>query len=227
MRREVGRVRAVLIGQTRPYARGSASAIAKAPVEGPIRLHREGLAGDEQGDRRVHGGVDKAAHFYSFEHYARWRDELGALALLDAPGAFGENFSTEGVSEVDVCIGDRLQIGSAVLEVTQSRQPCWKLNDRFGVPDMARRLQDTSRTGWYCRVVETGEARAGDAIELLARPHPDWPLQRLIELLYRRPLDRALLMQARDLPLVESWQRLIENRLARGQVEDWSRRIEG
>lgn len=131
------------------------------------------------------------------------------------------------MSEADICLGDLLHIGSALLEVSQSRQPCWKLNDHFGVPDMALRLQQTSRTGWYCRVLKPGDVQVGDTIELIARPHPGWPLQRLIEMLYHHPLDRALLMQARDLPLLPSWQRLIENRLTRGEVEDWSPRING
>lgn len=224
----LGCVRTVLTGRALPYTRpGSWSAIAKQPVEGPVQVHREGLAGDEQGDRRVHGGPDKAVHLYATEHYPLWRGELGARPVLGAPGAFGENLSTQGVTEADVCLGDRLRIGGALLEVSQSRQPCWKLNDRFGVPDMALRVQQTLRTGWYCRVLEPGSLQAGDAITLIARPHPDWPLLRLIELLYHRPLDRELLTQVRDLPLVPSWRRMIETRLACGEVESWAARIEG
>ncbi|MBY0576801.1 MAG: MOSC domain-containing protein [Gallionellaceae bacterium] len=224
----LGRVQTVLTGRALPYTRpGSWSAIAKQPVEGPVQVHREGLTGDEQGDRRVHGGPDKAVHLYATEHYPLWRGELGARPVLGAPGAFGENLSTQGVTEADVCLGDRLRIGGALLEVSQSRQPCWKLNDRFGVPDMALRVQQTLRTGWYCRVLEPGSLQAGDAITLIARPHPDWPLLRLIELLYHRPLDRELLTQVRDLPLVPSWRRMIETRLACGEVESWAARIEG
>jgi len=224
----LGRVITVLTGRARPYTRpGSRSAIAKQPVAGPVRVHGEGLAGDEQGDRRVHGGPDKAVHLYATEHYPLWRVELGARPVLGAPGAFGENLGTQGVTEADICLGDQLRIGDTLLEVSQARQPCWKLNDRFGVPDMARRVQQTLRTGWYCRVLEPGSLQANDAIALIARPHPDWPLRRLMELLYYRPLERELLMQVRELPLVSSWRRLIENRLVRGEVEDWAARIEG
>src|SRR5690606_16433169 len=116
------------------------SAIDKRPLEGAVRIDELGVAGDEQGDTRVHGGVDKAVHHYPFEHYATWRAELGELPALASPGAFGENISTRGLDEATVCLGDRFALGTAVLEVSQGRQPCWKLNDRFGVKDMARRV---------------------------------------------------------------------------------------
>jgi MOSC domain-containing protein YiiM len=233
----VGVVIATLVGRAVPYTRpGSCSAIAKEAVTGPVRVGREGMDGDEQGDRRVHGGPDKALHLYALEHYADWRRDFAgadahppaaALALLGTPGAFGENLGTRGLTESQVCLGDRLRVGSALLEVSQARQPCWKLNDRFGVPDMARRVQQTMRSGWYCRVIEDGTLRAGDAIVLLERPWPAWPLTRLMELLYRRTLDRALLREAQALPLVPSWQRLVARRLAEGTVEDWNGRLDG
>src|SRR5690606_1145821 len=159
---------AVLIGSAVPYTRpGSMSGIAKRPVDATLDIGVSGLRGDEQGDLRVHGGPDKAVHHYPFDHYAAWRGELGAHALLDAAGAFGENFSTLGWTEQTVCIGDVVQAGTAVLEVSQGRQPCWKLNDRFDVPDMARRLQASGRTGWYYRVPEPGKVRVGDSLHLL------------------------------------------------------------
>lgn len=224
----IGRVRAVLVGPAVPYTRpGVRSAIAKQAVSGHIHAGALGLAGDEQGDTHAHGGPDKAIHLYAHEHYAVWRTELGALPLLDAPGAFGENLSTEGVDEHTLCLGDRLQIGDAVLEIAQGRQPCWKLNDRFGVPDMARRLQDTLRTGWYCRVQRTGTLVAGADVFLLERPHPDWSVARLMALLYRRCLDPQLLEQALTLPLVPGWRKIVEQRLARGAVEDWQKRLHG
>lgn len=224
----VGRVQTTLTGRALSYTRpGSYSAISKTSVTGPVWVHETGLANDEQGDRRVHGGPDKAVHVYSSEHYPFWRDELGALPLLSTPGAFGENLSTQGVTETNTCLGDRLRIGSVLLEVSQSRQPCWKLNDRFAVPDMAQRVQQTLRTGWYCRVLETGNLQSGDDIVLTARPYPDWTLWRIAEILYVRPLDRALLIELHALPLVSSWRRLVENRLTSGKVESWATRIEG
>ncbi len=222
------RVDALLSGLARPYTRpGSMSAIDKHPLDGVVRIGEAGIAGDEQGDPRVHGGPDKAVHHYPFEHYATWREELGELPVLAAPGAFGENVSTRGLTEATACLGDRFELGTAVLEVSQGRQPCWKLNDRFGVKDMARRVQATGRTGWYYRVLQPGEARAGDALRLAARPHPDWPLARLTRLLADRVLDPAQLGAALELPLVPSWRKLVERRLASSQVEDWGRRIDG
>ena len=222
------RIDALLTGVAVPYTRpGSRSGIAKSPRKGPVRIGELGLEGDEQGDTRVHGGVDKAVHHYPFEHYAAWRAELGGLPVLAAPGAFGENLSSSGLDEGAVCIGDRYALGSAVLEVSQGRQPCWKLNDRFGVRDMARRVQDTGRTGWYYRVLRPGDAQAGDALMLLERPWPEWPLRRLMRLLAERVLDPGQLREALELPLVPSWRKLVERRLESSQVEDWTRRIDG
>lgn len=219
---------AVLTGRAVDYTRpGSRSAIDKRAVEGPVRIGPEGLAGDEQGDRRVHGGPDKAIHHYPRDHYASWQGEVGAHALLQAAGAFGENISTSGITEADVCLGDRLRLGSALVEVSQARQPCWKLSDRFGIADMARRVQDSGRSGWYYRVLETGTVQAGDTLVLVDRPHPHWPLPRLSELLYRRTLDRDELHGALALPLVPSWRKLFERRLQQGDTESWDSRLGG
>lgn len=222
------RVDALLLGKAVPYTRpGSRSAIDKRPTDAPLAIGALGLAGDEQGDLRVHGGPDKAIHHYAFDHYRAWREALGALPLLQAPGAFGENISTRGLTEAEVCLGDRFTLGSALLEVSQGRQPCWKLNDRFGVPDMARRVQDSGRTGWYYRVLQPGVAAAGDLLRLDARPYPHWPLQRLGALLFGRVLAPAALEPALQLPLVPSWRRLLERRLQHGAAEDWGKRLDG
>lgn len=229
MQREtrLGTVEAVLVGRAVAFARGRPSAIAKTPCLGPVGVGHTGLDGDEQGDTRFHGGPDKAVHAYAFEHYRPWANDLGPLPVLAAPGAFGENLSTLGVTEAGLCLGDRLRIGSSVFEISQARQPCWKLNERFGVPDMARRVQDTLRTGWYFRVLETGIVTAGDDIVLVARPHAAWPLARLMRLLYGSPPGPAALREALRLPLVPSWRQLIERRLETGMTEDWSTRIDG
>ena len=225
---KLGTVNTVLIGQAAPYTRpGSFSAINKKAIAGTVTIHHGGLDGDEQGDRRVHGGPDKAVHVYPIEHYSYWRSQLGAMPLLETPGAFGENLSTEGVTENGVCLGDRIRIGSVLFEISQSRQPCWKLNDRFAVQDMALRVQKSLRTGFYYRVLEPGILTAGDEMTLIARPYPEWTLWRLMELLYYRTLELPALRHALELPLTPSWRKLIENRLASGQVEDWGNRMNG
>ncbi len=212
------------VGYTRP---GSRSAIDKRPVADAVQVELNGIVGDEQGDPRVHGGPDKAIHHYPFDHYAAWQADIGTQPVLTQAGAFGENLSTTGVTEADICVGDRLRAGNVVLEVSQLRQPCWKLNDRFGMRDMARRVQHTGRTGWYYRVVEGGTLRAGDTLEWIERPWPQWPLARVLDVLYRNMLDRAALSDMLALPLTPSWRKLVEGRLARGEVESWAKRIDG
>ena len=218
----------LLTGKALPYTRpGSRSGIAKQPRADKVWISPLGPEGDEQGDQRVHGGPDKALHHYPFEHYASWRAELGELPLLQAPGGFGENISTRGLDEGNVCLGDRFTLGGALLEVSQGRLPCWKLNDRFGIADMARRVQDSGRTGWYYRVLRPGLAQVGDALVLRERSYPDWPLRRLGALLFRPVLDPALLEPALALPLVPSHRRVIERRLANGALEYWAKRLDG
>jgi MOSC domain-containing protein YiiM len=224
----VVRVDALLVGSAKPYTRpGSSSAIDKHPLAGTVSIGELGFVGDQQGDPRVHGGPDKAVHHYAFDHYPAWREDIGDSPLLRAPGAFGENISTHGLDEGNVCLGDRFRLGTAVLEVSQGRQPCWKLNDRFGVPAMARRVQSSGRTGWYYRVLQPGVARAGELLRLDARPYPAWTLSRLGMLLFGRALARQALEPALQLPLVPSWRKLLERRLQMEEVEDWSRRIDG
>ncbi|WP_028713870.1 MULTISPECIES: MOSC domain-containing protein [unclassified Paracoccus (in: a-proteobacteria)] len=228
------------------------SGIDKRPADRPLALGPEGFEGDEQADRRVHGGPEKAVHHYPFDHYAAWRVELGRprLAetpgvshprppveylengeiggLLEAPGAFGENISTRGLIEADVAVGDIFRLGSALVQVSQGRQPCWKLNRRFGVEDMARRVQQSGRTGWYYRVLQPGIVAPGDRLERIDRVAPDWTLRRLWHALYvdRLNLDELQGIAALEV-LAEGWRRYAVRRLESGRVEDWSRRLEG
>ncbi|MCQ4308829.1 MOSC domain-containing protein [Pseudomonas stutzeri] len=225
---QLARIEQLLVGKAVPYTRpGTRSAIAKHAVAGPVPVGFEGLEGDEQGDLKVHGGVNKAVHHYAYEHYALWREQLGALQLLEQPGAFGENVSTRGLSEADLCLGDVLRCGDARLEVVQTRQPCWKLNDRFGIPDMALRMQQSGMTGWYYKVLEPGALEAGQLLILEHRPFPRWSLTRVLEVLYQRTLDQTALHELSELPLVPSWRKLVERRLQERTVEDWSKRLYG
>ncbi len=161
---------AVSVGQPRRMefrGRQVKSAIWKAPVSGRVRVTRLGLEGDKQSDLRVHGGPDKAIYAYPSEHYEYWARELPGV---DLPwGAFGENFTTSGLLERDVRIGDHFRVGSAELVVTDPRMPCYKLGVRFGRDDMARRFLEHGGSGFYLAVLREGDVAAGDSIERTAR----------------------------------------------------------
>ncbi|MCR9494142.1 MOSC domain-containing protein [Vibrio diabolicus] len=225
--KKIGVVKAVLAGKTVPYAHGAQSAINKQVL--PERQHATelGFTSDEQGDPRFHGGIQKALHIYPSEHYPIWQQELGERTIFQSAGSFGENISSKGVTESTICLKDKIRIGSTLLEVSQGRMPCWKLNVRFDQHDMARRLQDTLRTGWYFRVLEEGDIGAGDEIILCERPYPEWPLARIMGAVFTGCLDREELSKLSELPLVESWGKLVERRLETGEVEDWEMRLVG
>ena len=219
---------AVLVGKVRPFGpEGQQSGIDKASYPAQVYVNPLGLAGDEQGDRRHHGGVEKAVHHYAFDHYATWNKDLPQFGRhFERPGTFGENFSSVGMTEASVCIGDVYMVGSAMLEVSQARQPCWKLNVRTGVPDMAVRVQEGGKTGWYYRVLRSGWVQAGDSLVLLQRANPNWPLRRLLHCLYVDRMNRAALTEIAALAaLAPSWRRLARARLERNVVEDWSARL--
>lgn len=202
------------------------SGIDKRPLAGPWIITATGLVGDAQADLKVHGGPEKAIHHYPREHYAAWQAEIGPHPLLAQGGAFGENLSTFGCTEASIAIGDTLRFGSAVLQVSQGRQPCWKLNARFGRTDMAFAVQKTGRAGWYYRVLEPGQAEPGDALHLVDRPHADWPLTRLTRLLYRDTMALDELAEMAELPiLAEGWRKLARRRIEAGRIEDWSGRL--
>jgi MOSC domain-containing protein YiiM len=136
------------------------SAIWKSPVVGRVRVGRLNLEGDRQADPAVHGGHEKAIYVYPSEHYAYWRAVLGELPF----GAFGENLTTEGLTETEVRVGERLRMGSAILEVTQPRTPCLKLAMRFQRPSIVREFARSGRSGFYCAVIDEGDVAAGDPI---------------------------------------------------------------
>ncbi len=158
---------------------GETSAIAKTPMAGPCAVGWLGMAGDEQADLSVHGGRDKAIHHYPHDHYEWWRARLGTLPVLAAPGAFGENISTSGLTETVACIGDRYRLGTARVEICQGRQPCWKQAHRLDDKGAVAAIVKSGRTGWYYRVIEEGQVTAGDVLMLLDRPHADWSVARV------------------------------------------------
>lgn len=223
-------IEAMYAGKPRPLGpRAVPSSILKSPLPGPWGLTETGLTGDIQADTVNHGGVDKAVHHYPREHYAAWLADKPSLApLLETIPAFGENISTMGMTEADVCIGDIYRVGGVRFQISQGRQPCWKLNARFDMPDMAYQVQKTGRTGWYYRVLQGGRIAPGDEMSLIERPRPAWPLSRLIALLYHRTTAFDELAQVAEIPeLAAGWRELAAKRARSRTVESWKSRLTG
>ena len=131
------------------------------------------------------------------------------------------------MTEADVCLGDHWRVGEALLEVSQARQPCWKLNERFARADMARQVQASRRTGWYYRVLQEGDLWAGAPMALQERPHPQWSMAHLLDALYAPEQDPERLRPMLALPLPASWLRLVQRRIDSGVVEDMAPRLDG
>jgi len=189
------------------------SAICKRPVSGPVKITHTNLAGDLQGEIR-HRGQKRAVSAYPSEHYVFWRAELSEPEL--AFGAFGENLTTEGVVDQDVFIGDRWQVGSAVLTVTQPRIPCFKLAARFNRDDMIERVLTARRQGFFFAVEQEGEVEAGDAIRLLDRNPKSISVVDLVSLYLGRSNEEQLLRRAMDLDLPTKWKAKFAQRAAAG-----------
>jgi MOSC domain-containing protein YiiM len=188
------------------------TSIFKAPVAGTVKVARLNLEGDRQSDLEVHGGADKAVYVYPAEHYAFWRAELPGADL--PPGAFGENFTTEGLLEDGVRIGDRFAIGSAEFTVTQPRMPCYKLGIRFGRPDMLKRFLRSGRTGFYFAVAREGAVTAGDRIAPLARAGSAISVADVARLYSADAPSPELLREASELSaLPEGWRDYFRKRL--------------
>lgn len=186
------------------------TSIFKTPVDRRLRVTGLNIEGDKQSDLTVHGGVEKAVYAYPSEHYPPWREELGT----DLPwSAFGENLTTEGLSE-DVRIGDRFRIGSAEFVVTQPRMPCFKLGIRLGRQDVLRRMLRTGRTGFYFSVAVAGEVGPGDAIELVRRAEDDLAVADVVRLFTVEAKNQDLLRRAmRSSVLPLSWKDYFAGRI--------------
>ncbi len=194
----VGQPRDVL-WRGRPVTTG----IFKEPVQDRVTVRTLNLEGDRQADLSVHGGLDKAVYAYPAEHYSYWRKELPDMQF--PCGVFGENFTTEGLLEEVVSIGDQFRIGSAELMVTQPRLPCYKLGIRFGRDDVIKRFMAAGRPGFYLRVLREGEVGDGDAIERISREDDQVTISDIFRLIGKERDDIATLrraVQAKALPQV-------------------------
>jgi len=207
--------------ETTWHGRPVTTGIFKQPVEGRVALRKLNLDGDRQADLTVHGGEYKAIYCYPLEHYDYWKRELPGRELPTA--IFGENFTTEGLLENSVHLGDQLSIGSAEVIVTQPRLPCYKLGVRFLSDDMVKRFLASGRTGFYFAVIREGEVGAGDEIKVIARDLNGIPVSEVTRLYIAKRYDnddvssiqRALRVKA----LPESWKAYFRERLQEVRVE--------
>jgi MOSC domain-containing protein YiiM len=193
--------------------------IFKQPVSGPVRLRTLNLDGDRQADLSVHGGPNKAVYAYPSEHYPFWRKELPGV---DLPwGMFGENFTTTGLAEDKLHVGDRCQIGSAIVMVRQPRMPCYKLAAKFQREDILERFLLSGRSGIYFSVEQEGSVEAGDAVELVEQNHNGILISEVNRLLVENRYQHDLLQKAvGTAALPEQWRDLFSERLRRLAVAE-------
>ena len=190
--------------------------IFKEPVAGSLAIRKLNLAGDQQADLTVHGGSDKAVYAYPVEHYEYWRRQLPEFSF--SWGAFGENLTTEGLSEDTLSIGDLLRAGSAILQVTEPRMPCYKLELRFNRDDMVKRFLVSGRSGFYLSVIEAGEVGMGSEVEVLDRDINNVKVSDILRLHLGQENDPELLQRAMKVTsLPETWKTQLRLR-AQNQV---------
>lgn len=198
---------------------GRPTGIYKQPVTGALELGRDGFAGDQQADRRVHGGPDKAVHLYPSAHYARLAERFPEAAPRLVPGSLGENMATFDLDENDVRIGDIWQCGAAHLQVCQPRNPCWKIDERFACEGMAQYIAEHQLTGWYWRVTRPGRVAPGDPLVLLEPAPEQFTLAAAMKVwATQRPALADLEKLAASPGIAENWQLKIVARL------DWLRK---
>jgi len=191
------------------------SAIIKSPVPGPVWVSKTGLTGDQQADTKHHGGHDKAVLSYPAIHYHHWATEFPEIPW--GGGAFGENLTLAEISDEegstrdatpgrDVCIGDVFAAGECLLQISQPREPCWKLSSRWQLPKLAVRVQEKRMTGWYLRVLQEGEISPGQTMVLTQRLHPEFTIDHANEIMFAQPRRRVEEQHLAACPeLSDSW----------------------
>ena len=194
----------------------------KKPTEEKIWLSETGLFGDEVADKKNHGGPEKALFAYPTKHYSYWNNELDHASMED--GGMGENLVIHDADEYSVCIGDTYRFGEAIIQVSQPRRPCWKPARRYKQMDLALRIQNSGRTGWYFRVIEEGYVFGDTALELVERPYPEWTIAACNNVMYKQKDDLELARKLYSCELLApNWKRTLEKRLQGKQSSDAKR----
>ncbi len=209
-----------------PMERPWSTGFFKEPIKEAIWLGRTNLVGDGQADLNHHGGREKAVLAYSATHYPYWRKTLN---LPDLPcGAFGENFTVVGQTEASVCVGDIYAVGDAWVQVSQPRQPCWKLSRRWQILDLARQVQAVGRTGWYFRVLQEGKVEPGLELILRDRPYAQWTIERANSIMHHELNNReAAAGLANCSLLAPRWRQTLLRRVTENAKVDSKNRLEG
>ncbi|GAA0437736.1 MOSC domain-containing protein [Lentibacillus halophilus] len=208
-----------------PMDREWTTGIVKEPVSGNVWVGETNLDEDGQGDRKNHGGAEKAIFIYPIAHYDRWQEKLSRNDFTI--GAFGENLAIRNMTESDVCVGDTFKVGDAIVQVSQPRRPCWRPARRWRIKDLAIQIQREELTGWYCRVLREGYIQAGDTFQLQERPYPEWTVAACNDVMYNHKRNRELSakLAAVDV-LAPSWQNTLSKR-AQGQQSSDKKRVIG
>lgn len=211
---------------TQPMDREWESGIVKPPVYGKVWVNKTKLEGDGQADLKNHGGPEKAIFAYPASHYAFWQSKLSRPDFI--LGAFGENLAVHGLTEEDVCIGDTISVGEAIVQVSQPRQPCWKPARRWKIKELALLIQQEGYTGWYFRVLKEGYIEAGDPLQLQERPFPEWTIAKCNEVMHvqKDDLDLAKRLAACEY-LASSWREALTKRVQGKGSSDIRNRVFG
>ncbi|MCW8329098.1 MOSC domain-containing protein [Photobacterium sp. SDRW27] len=200
--------------------------IDKLPVD-TSHVTSNGLVGDEQAES-FHGGEERAILQFDSEHYQSLGITFPHSSHLLVNGGFGENLVVAGMNEQNMCVGDIVKAGTAVLQITQPRQPCFKLNHRFNEPTMSRYSQDNCQTGWFYRVIKEGTINSGDTIKVTERPYPQWTIARVQHYLYIEPDNKEATEQLADIDVLgDEVKNVFRHRLDNNDVEDWNGRLSG
>ena len=227
----------ILAGKAAMLNAQISSAIDKKPITQVQFCGWHGLEADTQVSTEFHGGAERALHFYPLDHYPFWQSWYQGMSLnqsLEASsdlltvGAFGENISGLGLTETEACIGDIYRLDQALVQISQPRSPCYKLNARFGCSFFSVLVQANGRTGWLLRVLETGLVNPQAQLTLVERPHPEMSVRRASDIVYNQGFSVADLQELAALTaLSPSWRQKASHYLAAGQVTDWSMRLLG
>ncbi|MDE1465368.1 MOSC domain-containing protein [Spartinivicinus poritis] len=221
----------ILTGKSQAIDANTQSAINKEPIRQPVFCSDQGFETDEQYEKQFHGGPERALHFYPREHYSYWETYWQAMQL-ESPdfsfkaGVFGENLSDDRFNEDNCHIGDIFKLGEVIMQISQPRSPCYKLNIQFNYPQMSLLMQANGKTGWLLRVLQEGMVKPTDNLELLETSPDCLSIRKCANILYNNAFNQTDLEHlAAHSALSKNWRQHASHWLENGKPEDWTRRL--